>query len=880
MISFSNLSKRRGATLAGVFSVALSCVVLLCGAGSAPIENLLPQGAMQGDLNAGGHSLTNAGTVSATNVVVSGSLTAPSSFTLPFSGLTSTPTTLAGYGITDPIVLSSGSYSNPAWVTSLAYSKLTGAPTIPPALTLTTTGTSGAATYNSGTGALNVPVYAGTTYSAGSGLTLTGTTFSVTPSTYAPWAGSNSITTLGTISSGTWNGTAIGNAYLANSALTLNTHSVSLGGSLSLTYTDVGADASGAAATAQSNAETFSANAGNITSGTLAAARVATLNQNTSGYAGSVGTATYTTSPSTPVANVKAYGAKGDGSTDDTTAVNSALAACSRVYFPPGTYLVSNLTVNNNNVLSGDGPASIIEMKSGATGYVIYGNGFGYSVDYLAFLGQNNSSFQSNSSSGSQSCLHFDTTYTGQRVDHVSIAGFNNIAVGANGNPSTAIPGMVINDCTLLNDWCGIDTGPGGTGQTTALGGVNGSEYMVGKGNTIQGAYYALVIDSGNTLFEANDILNNGTGLYVNTASNGAHGAFIGNLVNHNTAAITIAGIGTQDYLIENNWILLNTNGIKITNSSVRFDDNYITGSQYPINISQNSANYQVQFTNNKFYNGTPPVVYNDPPDIYSAASLNWQNNTIATPSSGVTPYVNNLASLQVDNQISYAKAWVTGSQVTVANASFATTGNWTNYVSGWTIAGNGYAASSSANGVIYQGLSGITQYNYYAITYTISSYSSGCVNAGIGFASGGFAPPHNANGTYTDVVQVLESGSNLVFYSGAFNGHISGVTVYAVTQAPGTLNLGTVNLAAPQTTVSGSTSGSAVFSEPFAGTSFKKVVIHTAGLTGTASYTYPTAFTTTPIVVNSDAAATSVSTTAVTVTGSSTTDTLILEGY
>jgi hypothetical protein len=80
--SFSSLSKRPGATIAGVFSLALGSVLLLCGAGSAPIENLLPQGTMQGDLNAGGHNLTNAATVSATNVIVSGSLTAPSLGTL------------------------------------------------------------------------------------------------------------------------------------------------------------------------------------------------------------------------------------------------------------------------------------------------------------------------------------------------------------------------------------------------------------------------------------------------------------------------------------------------------------------------------------------------------------------------------------------------------------------------------------------------------------------------------------------------------------------------------------------------------------------------------------------------------------------------------
>ena len=47
------------------------------------------------------------------------------------------------------------------------------------------------------------------------------------------WAGSKAITTLGTITTGTWNGTKIANAYLANSSVTIAGKSVSLGGSLS-----------------------------------------------------------------------------------------------------------------------------------------------------------------------------------------------------------------------------------------------------------------------------------------------------------------------------------------------------------------------------------------------------------------------------------------------------------------------------------------------------------------------------------------------------------------------------------------------------------------------------------------------------------------------
>lgn len=88
----------------------------------------------------------------------------------------------------------------------------------------------------------------------------------------------------------------------------------------------------------------------------------------------------------------------------------------------------------------------------------------------------------------------------------------------------------------------------------------------------------------------------------------------------------------------------------------------------------------------------------------------------------------------------------------------------------------------------------------------------------------------------------------------------------------------------AAQTTVSCSTSGTAVFSQPEQGSSDKKVLIHMAACLGTASYTFPTAFTNTPSVYASNnvaaSVATTVSTTAVTVTGATTTGSLVLEDY
>lgn len=49
---------------------------------------------------------------------------------LEWSKITSRPTTISGYGITDPIVLTSNSYVNPSWITSFAWNKLTGVPNI------------------------------------------------------------------------------------------------------------------------------------------------------------------------------------------------------------------------------------------------------------------------------------------------------------------------------------------------------------------------------------------------------------------------------------------------------------------------------------------------------------------------------------------------------------------------------------------------------------------------------------------------------------------------------------------------------------------------------------------------------------------------------
>lgn len=78
-----------------------------------------------GDLNIGtGKTWTVAS--GGTFTIASGATVNTPAGAIPWSAISNTPTSIAGYGILDPLVYTNVSYSNPAWVTALAASKITG----------------------------------------------------------------------------------------------------------------------------------------------------------------------------------------------------------------------------------------------------------------------------------------------------------------------------------------------------------------------------------------------------------------------------------------------------------------------------------------------------------------------------------------------------------------------------------------------------------------------------------------------------------------------------------------------------------------------------------------------------------------------------------
>jgi Pectate lyase superfamily protein/Methyltransferase domain len=82
---------------------------------------------------------------------------------------------------------------------------------------------------------------------------------------------------------------------------------------------------------------------------------------------------TQASSSAPPTINVTDYGAKGDGSTDDTAAINAAMSACTArsapkngctLSLPPGIYLTTGLTLRSFIHIRGDGwGTSVIQLK-------------------------------------------------------------------------------------------------------------------------------------------------------------------------------------------------------------------------------------------------------------------------------------------------------------------------------------------------------------------------------------------------------------------------------------------------------------------------------------------------------------------------------------
>ena len=338
-----------------------------------------------------------------------------------------------------------------------------------------------------------------------------------------------------------------------------------------------------------------------------------------------------------PRADVRAYGAVGNGVTDDTAAVQAALTANKVVYFPAPSvaYLVSNLTIQTGQVLMGDGFASVIKFKNGSTGYMIEADGKVLQVVDLKFDGGNDDNYEAIIVPGNRSGVHFDVTQPKNLVHRCAFTGWNNIAIGYNGDTSPVHDGLVIADSFISRNYVGIDTAPGGVTHETARGTGNGGEYTKIIGNTLNQNFTAIVASAGNTNITANSISTNGYGIYINGAvPNAGHGNIVGNLINHSSGyslyfkdlAYGESVVGNQLYY--GAWHVENCSDVTVMDCGV------IAYNMELIGTGHNS------FSHNTFRGASPSITG-------GAGNISWDSNFDSTIVGG--GYVGGTTSLLVD---------------------------------------------------------------------------------------------------------------------------------------------------------------------------------------------------------------------------------------
>lgn len=144
--------------------------------------------------------------------------------------------------------------------------------------------------------------------------------------------------------------------------------------------------------------------------------------------------------------SVVSYGATGDGTTDDTTAIHAARDAAGvggTVLFPAGTYLANNLAANVANQTWELAPGAVIKMKTAATNAVYV------TADNVTLSGGIFDCSNGTANDGSQHPVRIDGD--GCTVRNVTIKDSPLYGiVGFNGNKFT------VTGCTITNSW-----GPG-----------------------------------------------------------------------------------------------------------------------------------------------------------------------------------------------------------------------------------------------------------------------------------------------------------------------------------------------------------------------------------------------------------------------------------
>ncbi len=278
--------------------------------------------------------------------------------------------------------------------------------------------------------------------------------------------------------------------------------------------------------------------------------------------------------------NVKSYGAKGDGSTNDTAAIQSAVKASgshSTIFFPPGVYVLSDgITISNNNVEIYGSGATITQTSWQST----IGSSLNVDSIYIHDL-----SINITANKGGPT-IYMTGSPTNIIIERVNInnSRHNGIAIGSPAGSSTA-DNIIIRNSRITN--------PGDAGIQLA-----GKRVLV-EGNYISGSpYNGIDSNAFDTTIKNNYLIGNGTSTsdIDLTARNGIYvGAQVSNVIiegntsiNNGNATRPGDGINTtitnvQRAIINGNIVTGNTrNGIETSGKRFVITNNIVQKNNTP----------------------------------------------------------------------------------------------------------------------------------------------------------------------------------------------------------------------------------------------------------------------------------------------------------
>jgi hypothetical protein len=435
----------------------------------------------------------------------------------------------------------------------------------------------------------------------------------------------------------------------------------------------------------------------------------------------------------------------------DTAAIQAAMDKTGgAIWLQPGTYSVANLVPTHNVVIHGYDSASIISMDAGATGWLLDGSTYGVRLVDVVLDGGLSVSQSGASAAGTRSGVQFNATVRNSGCFGCTIRGFSNIGIGLNGTGSLRSDTPVISVANVYWNYLGLETRVGASGTAGEYSRVVASSFSENR--------IGIEIASGNTNVVGNSINDNGYGVKISSDTNAGHGSLIGNSINHST----VYSIYSQGF----------SNGFEIIGNSIWYGDIFINGTQ-GVTLSYNTiaANVYLQgldpggntATGNKL--SDPSIInFTGDWDVYDNVRIDTNAAVLSARTLRISPQY----TLGADQ---------------VTNGSFSSDTGWTHGV-GWTIAG-GVATASNDSSYMTQLLgAGVTTGANYAITYTVTAYTSGTIVFGIGGNSINL-PRIRPVGTYVEYFY-LPSGDRTLYIQGKGVWSITGVKVQKVTPADG----------------------------------------------------------------------------------------------